>query len=165
MQERGPVAAVAAPTGSVRRARLLGAAAVAAVVVAVDQLTKTLALRGLADGPVDVFWTLRLNLSFNSGAAFGLGRGVAPIVLGLGIVMVVALLGLWKLAAERWAGAVALGMLFGGALGNLADRLLRDHGGSVIDFIDFQWWPIFNVADIGISCGAVLIILASRKDA
>lgn len=164
MQERGPVEAVAAPDGDGRRVRLIGAAAVAAVVVAVDQLTKTLALRALDDGPVHLFWTLRLNLSFNSGAAFGLGRGLAPIVLGLGVVMVVALLGLWKLAAERWIGAVALGMLFGGAMGNLADRLLRDNGGSVIDFIDLQWWPIFNVADIGISCGTVLMILASRRE-
>jgi signal peptidase II len=137
---------------------------VAAVVVAVDQATKTLALRALDDGPVHLFWTLRLNLSFNSGAAFGLGRGLAPIVLGLGVVMAVALLGLWKVAAERWIGAVALGMLFGGAVGNLADRLIRDNGGAVIDFIDFQWWPIFNVADIGISCGAVLMILASRRE-
>lgn len=135
----------------------------AVVVVAVDQLTKTLALEHLADGPVDLFWTARLNLSFNSGAAFGVGKGVAPIIVGLGLVMVVALLGLWKLAAEHWVAAVALGLLFGGAMGNLTDRLVRDHGGAVVDFIDFQWWPIFNVADIGISCGAVLLILASRR--
>lgn len=163
MQERGPVAAVAAPADDRRRLRLYGAAATAAGVVALDQVTKSLALRHLSDGAVDLFWTLRLNLSFNSGAAFGLGRGVAPIVLGLGIVMVVALLGLGRMAAEHWMAAVGLGLLFGGALGNLVDRLFRDHSGAVIDFIDFQWWPIFNVADIAITCGAVLMVLASRK--
>ena len=165
MQERGPVEAVAAPADDRRRVRLACAGATAAGVVAVDQVTKTLAVRGLSDGAVDLFWTLRLNLSFNSGAAFGLGRGVAPIVLGLGIVMVVALLGLGRMAAERWMAAVALGLLLGGAMGNLADRLFRDHGGAVVDFIDFQWWPIFNVADIGITLGAALMVLASRRPA
>ena len=50
------------------------------------------------------------------------------------------------------------------ATGNLADRVFRDHSGAVVDFIDFQFWPIFNVADIAISCGAVLMVLASRRE-
>jgi signal peptidase II len=139
------------------------AAAVAAGVVVVDQLTKTLAVGALADGPVHVFWTLRLNLSYNSGAAFGLGQGVTPIVLGLGVVMVVALLGLGRMAEARWLAAIALGLLVGGAAGNLADRLFRHNGGAVIDFIDFQWWPIFNAADTAITIGAGLLVLASRR--
>ncbi|MDQ1437566.1 MAG: signal peptidase [Acidimicrobiaceae bacterium] len=163
MQERGPVSEVAA---SRRRlpARLVAAGAAAVVVVVLDQLTKTLAVRHLADGPVHLWWTLRLNLSYNSGAAFGLGRGVAPIVLVLGVVMVVLLVGLGRLATGGLVAAVALGLLVGGAVGNLADRLLRDNGGAVIDFIDLQWWPIFNVADMGITVGAALLVLSSRHD-
>jgi signal peptidase II len=157
VQERGTV-----PALTVTTRRLLLAAAVAAVVVVVDQWTKTLALHGLADGPVHLFWTLRLNLSFNSGAAFGLGRGVGPIVLVLGVVMLVLLLGLGRLAMSRTLAALALGLLVGGAAGNLADRLFRDNGGAVIDFIDFQWWPIFNAADIAITFGAGLLVLAGR---
>ena len=138
-------------------------AAVAVAAVAVDQYTKTLALRHLADEPVDLFWTLRLNLSFNRGAAFGLGEGSTPIVLALGVVMLVVLVGFGRHAVERASGAVAMGLLIGGALGNIIDRLFRDHGGGVIDFIDFQWWPIFNIADIAITSGAVLLVLATRE--
>ena len=63
--------------------------------------------------------------------------------------------------------AVALGMIVGGASGNVADRLLRgDSGflqGSVVDFIDLQWWPVFNVADIGVVCGAILLSIATFR--
>jgi signal peptidase II len=145
-----------------RTRRLLLAGGVAVLVVAIDQFTKTLAVDRLADGAVDLFWTLRLNLTFNSGAAFGLGRGVGPVVLGLGVVMVVVLALVGRIAMTRMLAAVALGLLMGGAVGNLADRLFRDNGGAVIDFIDLQWWPIFNVADVAITFGAGLLVLASR---
>ena len=59
---------------------------------------------------------------------------------------------------------VSAGLLIGGALGNLVDRVFRGDGwlhGAVVDFIDVQWWPIFNVADIGVTCGAVLFALSS----
>ena len=162
MQERGAVPAVG--PAAARSRRLLLAAAVAAAVVALDQWTKSLAVDRLADGAVHLFWTLRLNLSFNSGAAFGLGRGAGPVLIVVVIVIVVLLLGLGRLAASRTLAAVALGLLIGGALGNVVDRLFRDNGGAVIDFIDFQWWPIFNVADIAITFGAGLFVLASRKE-
>jgi len=160
VQERGAVPPVA--TAPAHRRHLLLAGAVAVAVVVADQITKTLAVDHLSDGPVHLFWTLRFNLSFNSGAAFGLGRGVTPIILGLGVVMLVVLLGLGRMAAVHVAAAIALGLLIGGAAGNLFDRVFRHNGGSVIDFIDFQWWPIFNVADTAISCGAVLLVLVSR---
>ena len=162
MQERGAVAAVAAARR--RRLRFLAAGAVAVAVVAVDQLTKSLALSALDDGPVELFWTLRLKLSFNPGAAFGLGGEFGGVVLVLGVVMLVALLGLGRIAGERLMASIALGLLIGGALGNLADRVFRDYGGAVVDFIDLQWWPVFNVADIGITTGAVLLVLSVRKD-
>lgn len=158
LQERGSVPPVAAR-------RLALAWAVAVVVVTVDQLTKSWALRALDEGPVHLFWTLRLNLSFNTGAAFGLAPGLGPLLVVVGIVLVIALLGLGRRATATRAGGVFLGLVLGGALGNLADRVFRDHGGAVIDFVDLQWWPVFNVADAAISCGVVLLVVSSWQRA
>jgi signal peptidase II len=66
------------------------------------------------------------------------------------------------------AQAIALGLIMGGAAGNLIDRLLRDEGllrGAVVDFIDLQWFPVFNVADAAINIGAVLLVLALLLEA
>ena len=80
--------------------------------------------------------------------------------------MVVAVLVWQALGTTSRLGAVALGMIVGGALGNVLDRALRSGrggflGGSVVDFIDVQWWPIFNVADVGVVVGAVLLVASS----
>lgn len=164
LQERRPVPALTPP----RRARPLPVAlagVTGAAVVALDQATKSWALRALDDGPVHLVWTLRLNLSFNSGAAFGIGRGLAPVLVAAGVVMVVVLVGVGRSFEGGRAGAVALGLVLGGAAGNLADRLFRGHGGAVVDFIDLQWWPVFNVADVAITCGAALLVLAGARGA
>ncbi|HVF73686.1 MAG TPA: signal peptidase II [Acidimicrobiales bacterium] len=143
--------------------RLPLVAGTAAAVVVLDQLTKEWALRALVDGPVHLFWTLRLNLSINSGVAFGLGRGSGPIIVVLGVlVLAVILVATRKAELTTWTGAAA-GLVVGGAVGNLVDRVFRGHGG-VVDFIDFQWWPIFNVADAAISVGAVLLILKAKDE-
>ena len=162
VQERGPVPALS--QAAVRPSRRLAwGGATAAAVVALDQATKSWALGALADGPVDVVWTLRLNLSFNSGAAFGIGKGVAPLLIAVGVVVLVVLIGAGRSTATTAASAVALGLVVGGAAGNLADRLFRDHGGAVVDFIDLRWWPVFNVADAAITCGAALLVLAGAR--
>ena len=141
-------------------------AAVVVAVVALDQLTKHWAVNGLDDHTVDLFWTLRLNLTFNAGSAFSVGSsGGLFSLVGLVVVAVVFR------SVLRWPGRlppVALGLVLGGALGNLADRVFRAGGsgplgGYVVDFIDPQWWPVFNVADIGITCGAALLILLSWR--
>jgi signal peptidase II len=156
VQERGAV-----PTLTSAR-RLPVVAGIGAAVVAVDQLTKEWALRSLADGPVHLFWTLRLKLSINSGAAFGLGRGLGPVLIVAGLGVTVVLVMLARSASLRPVGVVALGLVLGGAFGNLADRLFRDQGG-VVDFVDFQWWPVFNVADSAITIGAVLLAFTARE--
>jgi signal peptidase II len=141
-----------------RRLIILG---IAAVVVAIDQATKTWALHHTVE-PQHVVWTLRLALTFNSGAAFGLGRGKTTVFILGAVVLVVVLAGLGR-RASRTAGlpsVIAMGLLLGGALGNLTDRIIRHHHGSVIDFIDLQWWPVFNVADACITVGALLLVLA-----
>jgi len=133
-------------------------AAVAAVVVVVDQLTKTWALHHLRNGPRHLIWTLRLNLTFNTGIAFSQAAGSTAVVTVIALVVVALLL----VIARRTRGAltgVVLGLVIGGAAGNLLDRLVRHHGGAVIDFIDLQWWPVFNVADAAITIGVVIAVL------
>ena len=131
----------------------------AAAVVALDQSTKAWAVRALEDGPVEVFWTLQLRLSFNSGAAFGLGQGLGPLLVLAAVVLLMVIIALGRTAVRRAGAAAALGLVVGGAVGNLVDRLVGGHGGAVVDFIDFQWWPAFNVADAAITCGAVWLVV------
>ena len=163
VQERGPVPALSPPRRRRPSGRLLWGGATAVAVVALDQVTKSWALAALDDGPVHVVWTLRLDLSFNSGAAFGIGKGLAPLLVAAGVALLVVLLGTGRSTGTTSAGAVALGLVVGGAAGNLADRLFRDHGGAVVDFIDLQWWPVFNVADAAITCGAALLVLVGAR--
>lgn len=132
-----------------------------------DQLTKWWALENLSDGRVvDVLWTLRLNLTFNTGFAFSMGGGLGPAI-GIVVVAIVGLL-IWQGRSVTSAtGAVALGLLLGGALSNLADRALRGDGGflsgAVVDFIDLQWWPIFNLADAAVVIGVALFLVSSTR--
>jgi signal peptidase II len=140
--------------------------AVAAVLVAADQLTKSWAVAELDHRNIDLFWTLRLNLTFNSGMAFSQGEGLGPLIGLLALGVVVVLLISLRTAGSRLA-AVAVGLVIGGALGNVLDRLFRRGDGflrgEVVDFIDLQWWPVFNVADIGVTVGGALLLLASVR--
>lgn len=139
---------------------LLGVVAVA--VVAFDQATKTWAVHALADGPIHIWWRLRLVLALNSGAAFSMGTGVTPFVIAGVVVMLAVLLFLSRSVSSRPA-AVALGLVLGGALGNLTDRLVRHNHRSVIDFVDLRPWPTFNVADAAVVCGAILLVLSGAE--
>ncbi|MDO8391879.1 MAG: signal peptidase II [Actinomycetota bacterium] len=137
---------------------------IALLVVVTDQLTKDWAIGSLADGGArHVIWTLQWNLSFNSGMAFSKGQGAGPII-GLLALLVVVLIAVSVRHSNSRTVLVAAGFVMGGALGNLVDRLFRGEGwlhGSVIDFIDFQWFPIFNVADVGVNVGGILFVLWS----
>jgi len=143
----------------VRRGVLI--AAIAAAAAALDQLTKTLALDHLVSGrPHHVVWTLQWNLQVNPGVAFSQARGSTGLVTVIALVLV----GLMVVIACRTRGAftaVVLGLVIGGAVGNLADRLIRHHHGAVVDFIDFRWWPVFNLADAAITVGVVLALARS----
>jgi signal peptidase II len=160
VQERRAVVATLStrrlPVRSGRGWSLIGG--VAAAVVALDQLTKTWALHHLRAGPRHVIWTLRFNLTFNTGIAFSQASGSTAVVT----VVALAVVALLVVIARRTAGAVTgvvLGLIIGGALGNLVDRLVRHHGGAVIDFIDLRWWPVFNVADAAITIGVVVALV------
>jgi signal peptidase II len=160
LQERGVVAALSRDWSRPRLQLIIGGTA--ALVVAVDQLTKSLAVHFLRDSPVHLLGPLRLALTFNSGAAFSLARGLTPelVIVGVALVAVVVVVGR---TASTAGTAIAVGLILGGAVGNLVDRLVRSNGGAVIDFIDLRYWPTFNVADACIVCGAVLLILVGFR--
>ncbi len=135
-----------------RHPRLLVSVAVAVLVA--DQLTKWLALQALGDGRIiDVLWKLRLRLVFNTGAAFGTFQGLGPVIAAVTVVVLVVLLASRGLPEGRFA-VVAAGAITGAAAGNLADRVFRSNGGlldgAVVDFIDVQFWPVWNVADMAV---------------
>jgi signal peptidase II len=143
--------------------RLRGALVIAAVVVVIDQLTKHWAVNHLVDHDDDLFWTLRFHLAHNTGMAFSKGTGLGPVIGIVALLVVVGLLvSIGRQSSPLYTPAV--GLIVGGAVGNLLDRLFRSPGwfrGGVVDFIDVQWWPIFNVADIGVTVGGALLLLST----
>ncbi len=157
------------PSGrSSRFGRLERVLAIAVAVLGLDQLTKWWAVNRLTRGPFHVLGSLRLNLAYNTGTAFSIGRSqnLGPVIALLAIVVI----GLFLLSggsARRASGAVAAGLVIGGAIGNLADRAFRGHGGflsgAVVDFVDLQWWPVFNVADAAIVVGAGFAVVANLR--
>jgi signal peptidase II len=142
-------------------------------VVVVDQLSKQWALSRLGDGSiVEVVGSLQLRLTFNTGTAFSLGDDLqlGPFVAVLALAVVGWLL--WSGHSDTKGGAIAAGLVAGGAVGNLLDRAFRSGpwggeagfmGGAVVDFVDAQWWPVFNVADAAIVIGAILLVLVSMR--
>jgi signal peptidase II len=148
---------------SIGRLRLLAFVVVAAV-VALDQLTKEWALRALADHRViEVLPTLQLDLTFNRGFSFGSAGGHGRLV---GVLVAALIVGLvWLLARERRPRRVVLlAMILGGALGNFLDRVTRADGGgalsgAVVDFVDVTWYAVFNVADVFVVVGGILLAL------
>lgn len=130
---------------------------VGALVVAADQATKSLALAKLQTPHDLISGVLTLRVTYNSGGAFGLLQGlpgvflVATLVAGVAIVVWVR-----HVSERRWL--IPLGLVLGGGLGNVADRIFRDTGGRVVDFIDLHAWPVFNVADAAIVSGVVVLL-------
>ncbi len=143
-------------------------AGVALSVLAIDQLSKSWALERLSDGEIiDVIWTLRFNLAFNTGMAFSKGSGSGAII-GLVVLVIVGVLLYVARSMRSRVQLVLVGLIIGGAIGNVLDRLFRAPlagepsgfmRGAVVDFIDVQWWPIWNVADMAVVCGAIALAL------
>ena len=135
-------------------------------IVVVDQLTKHWALNRLSGGrTIDLVGSLRFNLAFNKGMAFSQATGAGPIIGALAFVVIIVVV-LWMRRTAQGLAALAAGLIVGGAMGNLIDRMFRGDAwlrGAVVDFIDLQWWPVFNIADSAISIGAVLMIVASVR--
>ncbi|MGH2693579.1 MAG: signal peptidase II [Actinomycetota bacterium] len=133
--------------------------ATAAAVLVLDQATKELALRELADRPVELIdGVLSLRLTFNPGGAFGLLPGLPGFFL-IATVVVIATVLLWARGLEDGRWAIPLGLILGGGLGNLYDRLFREFDGRVVDFVDLAFWPVFNGADAAITVGVLLVLI------
>lgn len=150
------------------RRRIAVLAGVAALVLAADASTKSIVVANLRpDQPVHVLGNiLMLWLTRNPGAAFSVGTGETIVftVIAFGVIVAIARTAR-NLRSLGWA--IALGLLLGGAMGNLADRILRSPGlfrGDVVDWIAVtSWYPIFNLADSAIVCGGILtVVLAMR---
>lgn len=130
------------------------------MVIALDQVTKAFVINSIAMGErEEVLPFLDLVHIENEGVAFGFlggsGRGVVLAVTLAALVLVVAWFAFNRAHPFAW---LAIGLLAGGAVGNLIDRLVRD---GVVDFIDFPAWPSFNVADIAITLGAITLALVA----
>jgi signal peptidase II len=139
---------------------------VAVAGLALDQLTKTWAMRRLVDGDIEVVGSwLVFHLTRNPGAAFSTGTEYTVLfsLLAIAAACVVVFLSR-RLGSLLWA--VALGLLLAGVTGNLVDRLFRDPAplrGHVVDFLMVPNWPVFNVADICINVAAGLILIQAFR--
>lgn len=156
-----------APGDPARRPRrpLAVIAIVTVVVVVLDQLTKWWALEALTEPTrvVDLVWTLRLRVIYNTGTAFSLTSDSGPIVSVIALVVVAFLLWSGRNQRSGWVLA-SYGLVVGGTFGNMVDRVFRDGndgvlGGAVIDFVDLQWFPVFNLADSALTVGIGLLVV------
>jgi signal peptidase II len=140
---------------------------VAAIVIVLDQLSKWWIVFDVMRPPrtIEIFPSFNLVMGWNRGVSFGMFDSDSPLnqwlLIGLAIAVVIVLLVWLKRADSRLIG-IAIGLIVGGALGNVIDRI---HFGAVADFLDVYigeyHWPAFNVADAGISVGAVILVLDS----
>jgi len=135
---------------------------VAILVIIIDQFTKSLAESNLASHSVKLVGPLSLQLVYNSGVAFSIGTGNTVLVTVLEILVILGII-LYVRTIKSTGLAVGFGLVIGGALGNIVDRLFRHNGGSVIDFIHTGFWPTFNLADSAVVIGLVVILLGSRS--
>ena len=134
--------------------------AVGLLILAADQLTKLAAVRLLPTGESRPLLGAYLSLTVqrNTGAAFGMFPAATTALIALAAIIVI-FIAVWgpQIAQSNRLLAAGLAVALGGAAGNLIDRLRL---GYVLDFLDLHFWPVFNVADIGITCGAILVVIA-----
>lgn len=145
--------------------RLMLLIAIAAGVLIVDTVTKVIAVELLTPGmPVSIIGdTVTWTLVRNSGAAFSMATGYTWVLTLIAMGVVVAIIWAGRRLVSVW-WAIGLGMILGGALGNLVDRFFRSPGplrGHVIDFLSIGWWPVFNVADPAVVGGAMMLVVLS----
>ncbi len=150
-----------------RRRKLPVVIGVAVCVLALDLISKLIVVHALSNRPpirlLDGFLTLQLLR--NSGAAFSIGTSMTIVFTAIAAAVIIYILrAARKLRSLPWA--ITLGLLLGGATGNLADRVFRSPGlfrGDVVDWIELPHWPVFNLADSAIVCGGVLAVLLALR--
>ncbi|WP_037177207.1 signal peptidase II [Rhodococcus sp. UNC363MFTsu5.1] len=136
--------------------------AIAALILGLDLVTKILAVRHIKPGdPISLIGdVVTLTLVRNPGAAFSMATGMTWVLTLVAIGVVIGVIKIGRTLRSPW-WALGLGLVLGGALGNLIDRIFRAPGplqGHVVDFVSVGWWPVFNVADSAIVCGAILLV-------
>ncbi|MER0241859.1 signal peptidase II [Streptomyces sp. HSW2009] len=164
-----PAGASAEPAAAGGRGqrRLLVLLSVAAFAYVLDLVTKIIVVSELEhEGAIEVIGTwLQFEVVRNRGAAFSFGEAMTVVFTCIATIVIVVIARIArKLYSAPWA--VALGLLLGGALGNLTDRLLRSPGhfkGAVVDFIAPAHFAVFNLADSAIVCGGILIVILSFR--
>ena len=136
--------------------KTLGYLLLIAVLIALDQCTKWIVdLRMELFQSVEIWNFIKLTYIHNTGADFGILEGSRILFVLFTLALIIAAVLLWKKPwMKRYRGAVSV--IIAGALGNCIDRIFR---GYVVDFIDFTYWPVFNVADIAVVCGTVLLAI------
>src|SRR5208282_692774 len=156
---------VSAPPGRPRRVALLFAVAV--FVIAADVISKAIVVAKMADhAPIRLLGgLLTITLTRNGGAAFSIGTSMTIVftVVAVGVIVYI-LRAARNLRSIGWA--IALGLLLGGATGNLLDRIFRAPApfqGHVVDWIELPHWPVFNLADSSIVCAGVLVVLLALR--
>ncbi|MEK8071294.1 signal peptidase II [Rhodococcoides navarretei] len=138
---------------------------IAAVILVFDLVTKIVVVHYVKPGnPIEVFGdVVTLRLVRNPGAAFSMATGMTWLLTVVAVAVVIGVIKIGRTLRSPW-WALGLGLVLGGALGNLIDRFFRAPGpfqGHVVDFVSVGWWPVFNVADSSIVCGAILLVVLS----
>ncbi len=140
----------------------------ALAVIVVDQLSKSWAVSALSDGePIALIGPLEFRLAFNSGMAFSQGEGKGLLISAVGLGIVAFLVWTARSVPATWM-RVVMGVVAGGAIGNIVDRAVRSSyeaapgimKGKVVDFIYTGFWPTFNVADSAIVVGGIVLAIA-----
>ncbi len=148
--------------GKFPQARIAVFFLVAAIITSLDQLAKKAASSMIPSGGIPVFEGLfHLTLVRNTGAGFGLFQNNNGVLLLISIAVVVSILFFLKSILKNGFLTFGASFIFGGAIGNILDRIMLGH---VIDFLDFRIWPVFNVADAAITVGAVLVGISLWKN-
>ncbi|MFF7631776.1 signal peptidase II [Kitasatospora sp. NPDC008050] len=159
--------ALAEARAAVRRRRLVLLFSVALLAYLIDLSSKLLVVARLeGHDPIQVIGdVVTFQVIRNAGAAFGMGQTMTVVFTLIAAAVIVVI---WRISRRLYSlpWAIALGLLLGGALGNLTDRLFRSPGvlrGHVVDFISVQHFAVFNLADSAIVCGGILVVLLSFR--
>ena len=127
--------------------------AISITIILLDRTSKYL-VENFANKPIDL-WLFSIEQTTNTGIAWGFLQGSNSFLMLISIIVIAGIIYYRKEFVEEKIPAIASSLILGGAVGNLGDRILQ---GSVLDFINFHFWPIFNVADSAISVGGILLI-------
>jgi len=131
---------------------------IALAVIIIDQVTKVLVLDHLGTGAHHVIGPFGLEVTTNTGSAFSMLQGSSTLVFVVDL-LIVAVLGIVAVRASGWPMQIGLGLMLGGAIGNLVDRVVHHaSNGGVIDFITFPHFATFNAADSAITIGVIVIL-------